>query len=195
MKHLFLIHKRALFALSQSETRFAELGEYSRQDMLREAFWIPNTASRFVAVRRITRTRFAKQKFAQLKTNNVRQTFFRFAETPELGSRSKISPGQIYLVRTGFTYNFLVSLFSHLLGSQPPPERLWRQLDVSQVTPPMTTCKPNSKRRVYDILPPTTAVIGYVIGLRKLSSNGQFLVGAQTTVSLQQLKLYQVFVL
>ena len=129
MKHLFLIHKRALFALSQSETRFAELGEYSRQDMLREAFWIPNTASRFVAVRRITRTRFAKQKFAQLNTNNVRQTFFRFAETPELGSRSEISPGHffyffIYSLRTGFTYNFLVSLFSHLLGSQPPPERL-----------------------------------------------------------------------
>ena len=53
----------------------------------------------------------------------------------------------------------------------------------------MTTCKPKSKRRVYDILPPTTAVIGYVIGLRKLSSNGQFLVGAQ--MSHRQVKLYR----
>ena len=95
--------ERALFALNQSETRFAELGEYSRQDMLREAFWIPNIASRFVAVRRITRTRFAKQKFAQLKTNNVRQTFFRFAETPEVGSRSKISPGHFF----NFFYLFI----------------------------------------------------------------------------------------
>ena len=34
--YFFLIHRRALFALSQSEARFAELGEYS-QNMLSEA--------------------------------------------------------------------------------------------------------------------------------------------------------------
>ena len=33
-----------LFALNQSEAMFAELGEYS-QNMLNEAFWIPNIAS------------------------------------------------------------------------------------------------------------------------------------------------------
>ena len=40
----FLIHRRAVFALNQSEARFAELGEYSRS-MSSEAFWAPNTAS------------------------------------------------------------------------------------------------------------------------------------------------------
>ena len=40
----FLIHRRALFALSQSEARFAELGEYSK-NMLSETFWTPNIAS------------------------------------------------------------------------------------------------------------------------------------------------------
>ena len=40
----FLIHRRALFALKQSEVRFAELGEYF-QNMSREAFWTPNIAS------------------------------------------------------------------------------------------------------------------------------------------------------
>ena len=37
---------------------------------------------------------------------------------------------------------------------------------------------------VYDILPSTTAVFSYAIGSRKLSANEQFLVGAQTAVSL-----------
>ena len=37
---------------------------------------------------------------------------------------------------------------------------------------------------VYDILPPTTAMTGYAIGLRKLSANGQFVNDAQTVVSL-----------
>ena len=37
---------------------------------------------------------------------------------------------------------------------------------------------------VYDILPSTTAIIDYAIGLRKLSANDQFFVGAQTAVSL-----------
>ena len=53
-----------LSALSQSETRFVELGEYS-QNMLSEYS--------FVAVRRILPTIFAKQKFAQLKTNYIRR--------------------------------------------------------------------------------------------------------------------------
>ena len=39
---------------------------------------------------------------------------------------------------------------------------------------------------VYDILPSTTAVFSYAIGPRKLSSNEQFFVGAQTVVSLLQ---------
>ena len=37
---------------------------------------------------------------------------------------------------------------------------------------------------VYDILSPTTAMIDYATGLKKLSSNKQFLVGAQMAVSL-----------
>ena len=45
-----------------------------------------------VAVRRISRTRFAKQAFAQLRTNHARRTFFRFDKYPELGSRSRRSP-------------------------------------------------------------------------------------------------------
>ena len=43
----------------------------------------------FVAVRRITQTRFAKHKFVQLRTNYFRRTFFSF---DELGSRSKRLP-------------------------------------------------------------------------------------------------------
>ena len=39
---------------------------------------------------------------------------------------------------------------------------------------------------LYDILPSTTAVFSYAIGSRKLSANEQFLVGAQTVVSLLQ---------
>ena len=39
---------------------------------------------------------------------------------------------------------------------------------------------------VYNILPSTTAVFSYAIGSRKLSANKQFLVGAQTVVSLLQ---------
>ena len=39
---------------------------------------------------------------------------------------------------------------------------------------------------VYDILPSTTAVFSYTIGSRKLSTNKQFFVGAQTVVSLLQ---------
>ena len=37
---------------------------------------------------------------------------------------------------------------------------------------------------VYDILPPTTALIGYTIGLLILSANGQFFIGAQMAVCL-----------
>ena len=39
---------------------------------------------------------------------------------------------------------------------------------------------------VYDILPSTTAVFSYAIGSRKLLTNEQFFVGAQTVVSLLQ---------
>ena len=39
---------------------------------------------------------------------------------------------------------------------------------------------------VYDILSSITAVFSYTIGSRKLSANEQFLVGAQTVVSLLQ---------
>ena len=39
---------------------------------------------------------------------------------------------------------------------------------------------------VYDILPSTTAIFSYAIGSRKLLANKQFLVGAQTVVSLSQ---------
>ncbi len=46
----------------------------------------------FVAVQRTPWTRFAKQKFIQLRTNYVRRTFFRFDQYPEQGSRSKSSP-------------------------------------------------------------------------------------------------------
>ena len=37
---------------------------------------------------------------------------------------------------------------------------------------------------VYDILPPTTAIVGYAIGLKKLSANERFFDDAQTAVSL-----------
>ena len=37
---------------------------------------------------------------------------------------------------------------------------------------------------VYDILPPTTAIADYAIGLEKLSANEQFFNDAQTAVSL-----------
>ena len=37
---------------------------------------------------------------------------------------------------------------------------------------------------VYDIPPPSTAIIDYAIGVEKLSANGQFLVGAQMAASL-----------
>ena len=42
--YFFLIHRRAVITLDQSEAVFAELGEYS-QNMLSEAFWTPNIAS------------------------------------------------------------------------------------------------------------------------------------------------------
>ena len=37
---------------------------------------------------------------------------------------------------------------------------------------------------VYDVSSPTNDIIGYVIGLRKLSANWHFFAGAQTEVSL-----------
>ena len=52
----------------------------------------------------------------------------------------------------------------------------------------VTPLKGHSKLQalVYDILPSTTTVFSYAIGLRKLSANEQFLVDAQTVVSLLQ---------
>ena len=80
--YFFFIHSRDLVALNQSAARFAELGEYS-QNMVSGVFWTPNVASpNFFQVRQIPRTRFAKQKFAQLKTNYFRRTFFRFDKNP-----------------------------------------------------------------------------------------------------------------
>ena len=36
---------------------------------------------------------------------------------------------------------------------------------------------------VYDILPPTASIIGFAVGLGKLSVNGQVFIGAQSVVS------------
>ena len=38
--------------------------------------------------------------------------------------------------------------------------------------------------QVYDIIPPTAAILDYAIVLEKLPANGQFFVGAQMTVRL-----------
>ena len=54
---------------------------------------------------------------------------------------------------------------------------------------------PQHQTLVYDILPPTTAITDYTIGLGKLSANGKFFVGAQKAVSNSQPKLYQEFLL
>ena len=72
-----LIHRTALFALNQSEARFTKLGEYI----------FPKRS--FITVPRIPWTMFTKQKFAQLRINYVRQTFFRFNKYPKLGSWKK----------------------------------------------------------------------------------------------------------
>ena len=70
----------------------------------------------------------------------------------------------------------------------------WSIVHVQELSP-----KVRLQALVYDILPSTavllTAVFSYAIGSRKLSANKQFFVGAQTVVSLLQLKLYQTFVL
>ena len=48
---------------------------------------------------------------------------------------------------------------------------------------------------VYRILPPTTAIVDYAMGLEKLSANEQFFDDAQTAVCNRQLILYQAFLL
>ena len=48
------------------------------------------------------------------------------------------------------------------------------------------TATPKLQALVYDIFSSTTAVFSYAIGSKKLSANEQFLVGAQTVVSLLQ---------
>ena len=49
-----------------------------------------------------------------------------------------------------------------------------------------TQRKPSHKFQalVYDIFPPTTAIVNYATGLEKLTANGQFFVGAQMAVNL-----------
>ena len=49
-------------------------------------------------------------------------------------------------------------------------------------------CNTQSKLQalVYDILSPTSAIIGYAFGLQRLSANRQFFFGAQMAVSLKQ---------
>ena len=42
---------------------------------------------------------------------------------------------------------------------------------------------PKLQALVYNILPPTAAIIGYAMGLGKLSVNGQVFIGAQRVVS------------
>ena len=85
----FLIHSRALFALNQSQAKFAELDKYS-QIMLSEAFLTPNIASsQFneypeLGSRSKSSPKYEPTMFAEL--------FFRFDEYPEQGSRSKCSP-------------------------------------------------------------------------------------------------------
>ena len=44
--------------------------------------------------------------------------------------------------------------------------------------------QPNLQALVYDILPPTTAITDYAIGLEKLSANEQDFVAAQMAVGL-----------
>ena len=44
--------------------------------------------------------------------------------------------------------------------------------------------EPEFQALVYDILPPTTAIIDYSIGLGKLSANEQFFIGTQMAVRL-----------
>ena len=49
-------------------------------------------------------------------------------------------------------------------------------------------CNTQSKLQalVHDILSPTSAIIGYAVGLQKLSAKKQFFFGAQMTASLKQ---------
>ena len=49
-----------------------------------------------------------------------------------------------------------------------------------------TGLTPKLQALVYNILPSTTAGFSYAMGSRKLSANEQFVVGAQTVVSLLQ---------
>ena len=50
--------------------------------------------------------------------------------------------------------------------------------------PKKVTPLPKLPALVYDILPPTTAIVDYAIGLEKLSANEQFFDDAQKAVSL-----------
>ena len=76
-------------------------------------------------------------------------------------------------------------------------DRSWKDGEVQQLRTPFPFRRGNLwvyiklQALVYDILPSTTAVFSYAIGLKKkkkkkLSSNEQFFVGAQTVVNLLQ---------
>ena len=73
------------------------------------------------------------------------------------------------------------------------PPRSWRfpcliagMAQVSETRDQQGRVRTSSKLQalVYDILPPTTAIVDYAIGLEKLSANEQFFDDAQTAVSL-----------
>ena len=65
----------------------------------------------------------------------------------------------------------------------PNCERSWVELDMflkhSQVSQ-----LAKLQAQVYDIIPPTAAMLDYAIVLEKLPANGQIFVGAQITVRL-----------
>ena len=83
-----------------------------------------------------------------------------------------------------------LDLFWILLRVQPhlPPLDLSRTLSLSLASRLNSIHK--LKAVVYSILPSTTAMTDYAIGLEKLSANGQFFIGAEVAVGCnRQLKL------
>ena len=61
--------------------------------------------------------------------------------------------------------------------------KIWT-VAVCQLPSILASGKTKLQALVYHILPPTTAIIDYAIGLGKLSANEQFFDDAQTAVSL-----------
>ena len=96
--HLFLFsflphpQESCLSSLNQSKARFAELGEYF-QNMLSEAkLFRPRTKLHRISTKKEKKTRFARHKFAQLRTNYVRRTFFGFDKYPEVVFEANVCP-------------------------------------------------------------------------------------------------------